>query len=94
MRFNANKCKIMYFDWSDSAKFDYNMEDLVSGCRVPLETSLCEKDLGVHISSDLRWRNHIKVIASKANKVLGMLLKTFTSRDADLWKLVTLYFTG
>ena len=44
--------------------------------------------MGVQISSDLRWKNHIKTIVSKANKVLGMLLKTFTSRDEALWKLL------
>ena len=64
------------------------MEDLVSGRRVPLEGSTCERDLGVQISSDLKWKNHISAIVSKANKVLGMLLKTFTSRDSDLWKML------
>ena len=28
------------------------------------------------------------MIASRANKVLGMLIRTFTSRDANLWKLL------
>ena len=56
--------------------------------RVPLEESSCERDLGVHISSDLRWKIHIDMIASKANRVLGMLVKTFTSRDTYLWKLL------
>ena len=29
---------------------------------------------------------HVSNIASKANKVLGMLVKNFTCRDVDLWK--------
>ena len=70
------------------SRIDYTMEDLDSGCRVPLEDSCCEKDLGVQITSDLKWRKHISTIVSKANKVLGMLLKTFTSRDSDLWKML------
>lgn len=67
---------------------NYTMEDFGSGLRVPLEASTCERDLGVHISSDLRWRTHINLIVSKANRVLGMLLRTFTSRDDDLWRLL------
>ena len=31
---------------------------------------------------------HVDMIASKANRVLGMLAKTFTSRDTDLWKML------
>ena len=39
----------------------------------------------VQISSDLKWKNHS---VNKANKALGMLLKTFTIRDSDLWKML------
>ena len=88
MRLNTSKCKIMYFGESDISRMNYFMEDLNTGARVPLAASNGERDLGVHISSDLRWRPHINLIVSKANRVLGMLLKTFTSRDADLWKLL------
>ena len=84
MRLNTSKCRVMYFGGSNVSRIDYTMEDLDSGCRVPLEDSCCEKDLGVQITSDLTWRKHISTIVSKANKVLGMLLKTFTSRDSDL----------
>ena len=60
-------------------------------CRVRIKKKLkinCEKDLRILISNDLRWKNHINAIAAKANRVLGMLLKTFTSRDMNLWKLL------
>ena len=78
----------MHFGGSSETHTDYMIDDLSTGMRVPLELSTCERDLGVHISSDLRWRTHVELIASKANKVLGMLVKTFTSRDSDLWKLL------
>ena len=88
MRLNIGKCKVMYLGGPESERAEYTIEDLVLGLRVPLEKSNCEKDLGILISDDLRWNNHIKTIAAKANRVLGMLLKTFTSRDMNLWKLL------
>lgn len=47
-----------------------------------------EQDLGVYITSDLRWKTHIDRIAAIANKVLGTLFKTFTSRNEDLWRML------
>ena len=88
MRLNANKCKVMDFSGSNLSRIYYTMEDLDSGCRVSLEGSCCERDLEIQISSDLKWKTHISTIVSKANKVIGLLLKTFTSRDSDLWKML------
>ena len=61
------------------------MNDLVGGLRVTFEESNCEKDLRVYISSDLRWKSHEKISAT-ANKILGLLVKTFENRDVDIWK--------
>jgi len=88
MRLNAIKCKVMYFGGSEETRKEYTMVDLTNGSRGPLAASECERDLGIQIASDLRWSNHVNTIVSKANRVLGMLLKTFTSRDKDLWKLL------
>ena len=52
--------------------------------RIDLE--VCERDLGVFVSSVLKCSKHVSNIASKANKVLGVLVKNFTRRDVDLWK--------
>ena len=45
-----------------------------------------EKDLGVYISPDLGWKKQVQHMCSKANRVLGMLKKTFTCRDLILWR--------
>ena len=87
MRLNTAKCKIVHFGRLERHN-EYSMLDLATNSRVLLEVSLCERDLGIHISSDLKWKTHIDSIASKANRVLGMLKKTFTSRDALLWKML------
>ena len=42
--------------------------------------------MGVFVSSNLKLSKHVSNKTSKANKVLGMLVKNFTCRDVDLWK--------
>ena len=76
----------MYFGKKIDVDARYTINDLVSGQRVPLEESRCEKDLGIYITSDLRWKTHIEKIVVTANRLLGMLTKTFTNRDVDIWK--------
>lgn len=88
MCLNASKCKIVHFGKSTVEHSEYTMDDLVTNSRMELEVSRCERDLGVNISSDLKWKKHVELIANKANRVLGMLKRTFTSRDVDLWKML------
>ena len=45
-----------------------------------------ERDLGVIINKNLKWHEHIQNIVAKANRILGMLKRTFESRDCELWK--------
>ena len=59
LRLNVEKCKIMHFGSESETDMQYATNDLVSGHRVPLEVSQCEKDLGIHITPDLRWKTHI-----------------------------------
>ena len=87
MRLNAEKCVIMHFG-RKNPRADYTVEDVNTGERVALAKSECERDLGVLISSDLRWRSHIDVIVARANRVLGMLVRTFSCRDVEPWKLL------
>jgi hypothetical protein len=61
------KCRVMHFGDSVLDHKTYIVDDIVSGNRVELEDSKCERDLGVLISSVLRWKNHIDIIVSKAN---------------------------
>ena len=39
------------------------------------------KHLGIWIESSLRWNSHIKFIVGKANRVLGLIRRTFGSKD-------------
>ena len=45
-----------------------------------------EKDHRVNIRADLKWGDHIRSTAAKANRVLGMIKKTFWSKDIEICK--------
>ena len=61
----------------------YFIDDLSTEQRINLETSDCERHLGVFVASCLKLTTRVSNIASRANKVLGMLV---ILRDVDLWK--------
>ena len=42
-----------------------------------LETSTCERDLGIAIANNLYWVFHVKIAANNASNVLGMLKRTW-----------------
>ena len=47
------------------------------------ETNL-ERDLGVIVGSDVKWRKHVDRMLGKANRTIGMLKRTFESREPGL----------
>ena len=85
MKLNSSKCKVIHFG-NKNLRSEYSIDDLTTEQRIKLDVSECERDMGVLVSSDLKWSKHVANIASRANKVLGMLVKNFTCRDVDLWK--------
>lgn len=48
------------------------------------------KDLGVIMSRDLSWSNHMDASVYKANKVLGLLKRTVGSKNRETSVLYTL----
>ena len=66
---------------------NYNSENLIA-----IEKTLSERDLGVQVSSDLKYNDQISKATSKANSMLGQLKRTFVTRDKIIWKkLYTTY---
>ena len=39
------------------------------------------------VGSDLKWRGHVDRMEAKENKTLGMLYRTFKSREPGIWKV-------
>lgn len=67
MNFNANKCKYLVMTKKKSFMHTYNLS------RSQVEVISIEKDLGVHVSSSLSWKDHIDLVISKANKMLRII---------------------
>jgi ribonucleases P/MRP protein subunit RPP40 len=82
MEINTKKSKQMFFGIASSAN---QQSPLVSG-NDTIDTVTSFKLLGVNISSDLRWDEHIDIICAKASKRLHYLslLKRSSVRHAEL----------
>ena len=74
MRFNAKKCHIMRISRSTRplSKFYYL-------CNTILSEVNCAKYLGINITNDLQWSNHISGNSSKANSSLGFIQRNLRS---------------
>ena len=79
MSFNSTKCYTMHVTHKTNILTrDYNMNGNV------LETVKHRPYLGVEISNDLSWAQHIKQTSNKANKMLGLLRRNIHSCSKDV----------
>ena len=67
LRLNADKCESMRITHTRDKSITQYMLDK------PLKDVKSFKDLGVAISKDLSWDNHISITVSKANNLLGLI---------------------
>ena len=77
MEFNVEKCKVMHFGKSNS-KSNYTIGNST------LQVVTYEKDLGVIVQDDLKVSMQCSEVVKKANKILGMIKRTFTSRSKEI----------
>jgi len=82
MLFNVDKCKVMHI-----GKENQNLSYYMDGKR--LEDVNQEKDLGIIITNDLKPSAHCTQNYTKANRMLGMIARTFSARDQHI--LLSLY---
>ena len=80
--FNTKKCKVMHISKKNSS-VDYFMDG------TKLESVNVERDLGVLISNDLKVSSQCLKASNTANKRLGMIKRTFTSRNSSV--IIPLY---
>ncbi|KAJ3656648.1 hypothetical protein Zmor_000101 [Zophobas morio] len=73
---NISKCVVLHIG-PHNPRADY----FIYG--VPLTKVDAQNDLGVTITTDLTWSQHIAKIVSKANKMVYLLRRTFKNPDHD-----------
>ena len=77
MRFNFDKCKTMQLGLKNPHTH-YHMKHHATSKLIPLEHTSCEKDLGLNIDNQLKFSTHTSIQINKANRILGMIKRTFT----------------
>ena len=77
MKLNIAKSKVVHFGKSN-LKTKYQIQDECLKYKI-LETSESERDLGIIVSSNFKWKRQINPALSKANMLLGMLVYDKTS---------------
>ena len=70
MKFNPSKCKVMHIG-RNNIKYDYKL----FGKKITKVD--CEKDLGVIFSNDLKTSKQCISVSEKANKILGLIARSF-----------------
>ena len=82
MLFNVEKCKIMHLGYGNQ-RAAYTME------AVKLQEICEELDLGVIVQEDLKWAKQCAKVVGTANRMLGMIKRTFGNFSRDI--IVKLY---
>jgi ribonuclease P/MRP protein subunit RPP40 len=77
MLFNVNKCKIMHFGYNNHGiNFEMNGQNLIEVKE--------ERDLGIIMQHDLKWGNQCLKVAKTANRILGMIKRTFNCLSKEV----------
>jgi hypothetical protein len=82
MPFNIDKCKVLHI-----ARDVHATEYFIGNNKLAAVTSEC--DLGVIVQSDLKVSLQLSKVCKTANRILGMISRTFTYKSADI--VVLLY---
>lgn len=77
MSINADKCATLYMGFNNP-HFPYRVDTSV----IPCPTAV--KDLGVHISPDLKFSFHCNEIVSKALRCVSLIFRSFISKHPTL----------
>ena len=74
--FNDTKCQVLHIGSANPFQ-TYKMQER------NLEVTLSEKDLGVQMDQDLKFRKQAAAAISKASKIMGVIKKSFQKLDQD-----------
>ena len=81
MKFNVNKCSVMH-----CGRLNRNIDYKLYGQKLRVTES--EKDLGVIVNSDMKFKDQVASAAKKANKTLGMIKRNFEYVNKDAFEVL------
>lgn len=87
LRFNADKCKVLHLG-KKNRQFEYEMRKHVSTETNRLQATELEKDLGVNMDNELKFSKHIEIQVNKANRLLGLVRRSYEYLDSEAMKLL------
>ena len=82
LRFNPDKCHVLTIGKFENIR--YTERYRLYGNE--LEHVFEEKDLGVHIDSELKFDEHVSIKVNKANAMVGLIRRSFSFLDGELFK--------
>jgi hypothetical protein len=87
MSFNYDKCKVMHFGKKNKENM-YTMELGTGEQPHRIEKSLVERDLGLMLSSDLKWVTQVEKATKAAKAIVAQIKNSFSYFDAELVRLL------
>ena len=81
MEFNPSKCQILHITKSKLLNTQYTLYGQV------LESTNTAKYLGVTLSKELSWNEHINSITAKANRTLGFVKRNVKTKNEKVKEL-------
>ena len=85
LKFNAEKCHVLHLGYNNPCH-SYYMKKHDSEESVELAAAEVETDLGVHVDKDLCFTKHIDSQVCKANRLVGLIRRSFTYMDKECMK--------
>ena len=67
------------------------MFDPLQSKRIDIKSTTCERDLGVYVDKELKFSRHTSTQVNKANRLVGLIRRSFTYLDVHSFK--TLFIT-
>ena len=77
LNFSISKCKLMRFGYSHQYG-TYTLGD------TKIDSVESHRDLGILFDNRLKFHQHTTSVAAKANRILGLIKKSFESLDQDM----------
>ena len=77
LTFNKKKCKYMHLGHEPGNTYKMEGEEITRSSE--------EKDLGINIDDKLKFQSHISIQVKKANQKLGLIRRSFTYMDTEMF---------